>query len=194
MKRLAIAAVALVAIPLALSATASTTAAPRVVTHIAPSAPPPQCTAKTFAPFADAVWNLIRWERGKPPHRVIAAQRRRLACAGPENRKAMQHRWREDKRAYYRHRNAKLEEREQQAAITPPGPEVLATIRACESGDDYSTNTGNGFYGAYQFDLSTWYSVGGSGLPSEASPAEQDYRAAKLYRSRGSSPWPVCGV
>lgn len=88
-------------------------------------------------------------------------------------------------------------ERQRQAAfaarISPPGAGTLAAIRACESGGNYSTNTGNGFYGAYQFDLGTWASVGGSGLPSNASPAEQDYRAALLYRSRGSSPWPVCG-
>jgi len=69
----------------------------------------------------------------------------------------------------------------------------LSSIRACESGGNYSTNTGNGFYGAYQFDLQTWQSVGGSGLPSNASPAEQDKRAAILYSQRGSSPWPVCG-
>lgn len=69
----------------------------------------------------------------------------------------------------------------------------FAAIRSCESGGNYSTNTGNGFYGAYQFDLQTWQSVGGTGLPSDASPSEQDRRAAILYAQRGSSPWPVCG-
>jgi hypothetical protein len=68
-----------------------------------------------------------------------------------------------------------------------------AQLRACESGGDYSTNTGNGYYGAYQFDQSTWESVGGSGLPSDASPEEQDMRAQMLYEQSGSSPWPVCG-
>ncbi len=77
--------------------------------------------------------------------------------------------------------------------IDPPGASYLAGLRACESGGNYSTNTGNGFYGAYQFDIQTWGSVGGSGLPSDASPDEQDYRAALLWRSRGSAPWPVCG-
>lgn len=70
---------------------------------------------------------------------------------------------------------------------------TLQSIAACESGGNYSTNTGNGYYGAYQFDLQTWQSVGGSGLPSNASASEQDYRAARLYAERGSSPWPVCG-
>jgi len=69
----------------------------------------------------------------------------------------------------------------------------LASIRACESGGNYGTNTGNGYYGAYQFDQQTWNSVGGSGNPANASPAEQDARAQALINSRGSSPWPSCG-
>lgn len=69
----------------------------------------------------------------------------------------------------------------------------LAAIRGCESGGNYSTNTGNGFYGAYQFTQSTWESVGGTGSPAAASPAEQDARAAALLAQSGSSPWPVCG-
>jgi LysM repeat protein len=69
-------------------------------------------------------------------------------------------------------------------------PGVLAHIRAGESGGNYATNTGNGYYGAYQFTLGTWQSVGGTGLPSQASPAEQDMRAQMLYDRRGCSPWP----
>lgn len=65
-----------------------------------------------------------------------------------------------------------------------------AAVRQRESGGNYATNTGNGYYGAYQFDLGTWRSVGGSGLPSDASPAEQDMRAQMLYNQRGCSPWP----
>jgi len=69
----------------------------------------------------------------------------------------------------------------------------LESIAQCESGGDYSANTGNGYYGAYQFTQETWESVGGSGLPSEASPAEQDQRAQMLLEQSGSSPWPNCG-
>ena len=72
-------------------------------------------------------------------------------------------------------------------------PPHLKAIAACESGGNYSTNTGNGFYGAYQFTQETWESVGGTGNPAAASPAEQDRRAAMLYAQAGSSPWPVCG-
>ena len=72
-------------------------------------------------------------------------------------------------------------------------PPHLEAIAACESGGNYSTNTGNGFYGAYQFTQETWAAVGGTGNPAAASPAEQDKRAAMLYAQQGSSPWPVCG-
>lgn len=67
---------------------------------------------------------------------------------------------------------------------------ILARVRMRESGGNYSTNTGNGFYGAYQFTIGTWESVGGQGLPSNASPAEQDMRAQMLYNERGCEPWP----
>jgi peptidoglycan hydrolase-like protein with peptidoglycan-binding domain len=59
----------------------------------------------------------------------------------------------------------------------------------CESSNNYSINTGNGYYGAYQFNLATWQGVGGTGYPNQASPAEQDARALKLYRLRGWQPW-----
>ena len=49
------------------------------------------------------------------------------------------------------------------------------------------------YRGKYQFDMSTWASVGGSGDPAAAPEAEQDYRAALLMSQAGSSPWPVCG-
>lgn len=68
----------------------------------------------------------------------------------------------------------------------------LQRIKNCESGGYYAINTGNGFYGGYQFDLQTWGGVGGTGLPSDASPEEQDMRATMLYEQRGGAPWPVC--
>ena len=72
---------------------------------------------------------------------------------------------------------------------------TLEAIAACESGGDPTVVDSTGTYhGKYQFDLGTWASVGGSGVPSAASEAEQDYRAALLYAQAGSSPWPVCGV
>lgn len=70
---------------------------------------------------------------------------------------------------------------------------TLEAIAACESGGDPGTDTGNGFYGKYQFTLSTWQSVGGAGNPAAASEAEQNGRAAMLYAREGAAPWPVCG-
>lgn len=74
-----------------------------------------------------------------------------------------------------------------------PSPEAWAALRRCESGGNYQINTGNGYFGAYQFDLTTWRGVGGRGYPHEATPAEQDRRALILWRLRGADPWPICG-
>jgi len=72
--------------------------------------------------------------------------------------------------------------------------ETLEAIAACESGGDPTVVSADGTYrGKYQFSVSTWESVGGSGDPAAASEREQDYRAALLYARAGSSPWPVCG-
>ncbi|MBB3050978.1 hypothetical protein FHS23_002001 [Prauserella isguenensis] len=70
-----------------------------------------------------------------------------------------------------------------------PGRADWAKLRMCESTERYHVNTGTGYYGAYQFDLPTWRSVGGAGRPDLATPAEQDYRALRLYRMRGWQPW-----
>jgi hypothetical protein len=72
--------------------------------------------------------------------------------------------------------------------------EDFAAIRICESGDDYALNTGNGYYGAYQFSGSTWAGLGNSGLASQAAPGVQDAAAYRLYRARGWSSWPSCAV
>lgn len=75
-----------------------------------------------------------------------------------------------------------------------PTPQQWAQLRNCESSGNYQAVSSGGTYrGAYQFDLSTWRTVGGQGDPIAASPAEQDHRAQLLWQSRGSSPWPVCG-
>jgi hypothetical protein len=90
-------------------------------------------------------------------------------------------------------RAAAAAETGQATAAGGGAPPHLEAIAACESGGNYSTDTGNGFFGAYQFSQSTWESVGGTGNPAAASPGEQDQRAAMLYAQSGSTPWPVCG-
>ena len=74
-----------------------------------------------------------------------------------------------------------------------PTPAQWAALRDCESTTNYLVNTGNGYYGAYQFDQSTWESVGGSGRPHWAAPVVQDARARLLFARRGWFPWPICG-
>jgi LysM repeat protein len=82
----------------------------------------------------------------------------------------------------------------QGVATSGGGGGNLAAIRACESSGNYGAVSADGLYGgAYQFDRQTWQSVGGSGNPAAASPAEQDARASQLWSQRGSNPWPNCG-
>lgn len=67
-------------------------------------------------------------------------------------------------------------------------------LRFCESTHNYQAISPTGkFRGAYQFDLETWKTVGGTGDPVASSAAEQDARARELYARRGHSPWPECG-
>jgi hypothetical protein len=68
----------------------------------------------------------------------------------------------------------------------------FARLRQCESSGNYAANTGNGYYGAYQFDRRTWEGMGYSGRPSDAAPATQDDAAHALQAQRGWQPWPSC--
>jgi hypothetical protein len=77
------------------------------------------------------------------------------------------------------------------AKAVPTG-DVWARLRACESGGRYNINTGNGFYGAYQFHPRTWRGLGYPGLPHQASPEMQDEAARKLQARSGWGQWPAC--
>jgi len=74
---------------------------------------------------------------------------------------------------------------------TPSGS-VWDKLAQCESGGNWSINTGNGYYGGLQFSLSTWRAYGGSGLPSSASREEQIAIAKKLQADAGWGAWPAC--
>ena len=65
-------------------------------------------------------------------------------------------------------------------------------LAKCESGGNPKAVNPAGYYGLYQFSLSTWKSVGGSGNPINASPAEQLARAQALYARGGAGQW-GCG-
>jgi resuscitation-promoting factor RpfA len=73
-----------------------------------------------------------------------------------------------------------------------PAGDVWARLRQCESGGRYNINSGNGFYGAYQFHPRTWRGLGYPGLPHQAPPEMQDDAARKLQARSGWGQWPVC--
>ena len=77
------------------------------------------------------------------------------------------------------------------ASASAPSSEWDRLAR-CEAGGNWSTNTGNSYYGGLQFDLATWRSVGGTGRPDQAGRSEQIRRANLLHDARGFSPWPSC--
>jgi resuscitation-promoting factor RpfB len=71
---------------------------------------------------------------------------------------------------------------------------VWLELRECESGDDYQANTGNGFYGAYQFTEQTWSGLGYPGYPYQEPPGMQDAAAQKLQAEAGWGQWPTCAA
>jgi uncharacterized protein YabE (DUF348 family) len=85
--------------------------------------------------------------------------------------------------------------------VRKPHPRVILVgsrlnwdaLAQCESGGNPRAVNPAGYYGLYQFSVSTWRSVGGSGMPHHASPGEQTHRAQILYSRSGRSPWPNCG-
>lgn len=70
--------------------------------------------------------------------------------------------------------------------------DAFAKLRMCESGGIYSRNSGNGFYGAYQYDIGTWANYGGYARADLAPPAVQDAKARETQARRGWNPWPAC--
>lgn len=111
------------------------------------------------------------------------------------------------------HRAPKGPTRLQQAAVTAGASGLLATllatgqahaastttwdrVAACESSGDWSTATGNGFYGGLQFTAETWAAYGGHAYASEASGAtraQQITVAERVLAAQGPGAWPVCG-
>lgn len=71
---------------------------------------------------------------------------------------------------------------------------VWAQLRQCESGGNYQENTGNGFYGAYQFTQQTWNGMGYPGRPDQEPPALQDQAAQQLQARSGWGQWPACSA
>jgi hypothetical protein len=72
---------------------------------------------------------------------------------------------------------------------------VWDRLARCESGGNWATNSGNGYYGGLQFDLATWSAYGGkkyASRPDLATREEQIAVGEALYAKRGFQPWPSC--
>jgi LysM repeat protein len=72
-----------------------------------------------------------------------------------------------------------------------------SAIAACESGGNWSADTGNGFYGGLQFTEQTWLAYGGGQYaPSanQATEAQQIAVAQRVLAGQGIGAWPVCGA
>ncbi|QES45244.1 hypothetical protein DEJ49_33435 [Streptomyces venezuelae] len=73
---------------------------------------------------------------------------------------------------------------------------VWDAVARCESGNNWSINTGNGYYGGLQFSASTWRAYGGGRYAARAdlaTKAQQIQIAEKVLASQGPGAWPVCG-
>ena len=86
-------------------------------------------------------------------------------------------------------------EAEAEVAAQLGGPYAIPTyIVMCESGGNYAAlNPSSGAGGAYQIIPSTWEAYGGTGLPHEASKAEQDRIAALIWANDGPGAWVCAG-
>ena len=81
------------------------------------------------------------------------------------------------------------------AANYSGGSSVWDSIAACESGGNWATNTGNGYYGGLQFSLGTWQAYGGSRRPDQQSREAQIAVAERVAAAEGGyGAWPVCGA
>jgi hypothetical protein len=79
-------------------------------------------------------------------------------------------------------------------ADAPPAPGMWLELRECESGDNYQEDTGNGYFGAYQFSSSTWTGLGYPGRPDLEPYWTQDEAAARLQALYGWGQWPACSA
>ncbi|MBX9398520.1 LysM peptidoglycan-binding domain-containing protein [Streptomyces sp. TRM72054] len=69
-------------------------------------------------------------------------------------------------------------------------------VAQCESGGNWSINTGNGYYGGLQFSASTWAAYGGTqyaATADRATKAQQIQIAEKVLAGQGKGAWPHCG-
>ena len=129
---------------------------------------------------------------------AIEAENQRRYFAYVEYVAAVEEIQRQEAAAAAERRAARKREAAAQAKTTAhsapaPSGDVWWSLAGCETGGKYDNpNTGNGYFGYFQFDLSTWQGVGGPGYPHHHSYETQKSYAQKLQAKRGWSPWPHC--
>lgn len=85
-------------------------------------------------------------------------------------------------------------------ALSAPAAQAQSVwddVAACESGGNWSINTGNGFYGGLQFTSSTWAGFGGTAYASQANLASKSQQikiAQRVLDGQGPGAWPTCSV
>jgi nucleoid-associated protein YgaU len=90
------------------------------------------------------------------------------------------------------------------AAVTPllaaapahAGSVNWDAIAQCESGGNWSINTGNGYYGGLQFSSGTWLAYGGGSYAPTANLASKGQQisvAERTLAGQGIGAWPTCG-
>jgi hypothetical protein len=103
---------------------------------------------------------------------------------------ALDRRWEARQRRLEREREAREAEAAEVSVAYVPS-DYWAAVGMCESGGDPTTNTGNGYYGLLQFDMTTWIAFGGlefASRPDLASAAEQIAVAERVTYDA----WPNC--
>jgi resuscitation-promoting factor RpfB len=87
------------------------------------------------------------------------------------------------------------EEPEPQPSV--PTGTIWDQLAECESGGDWSTDTGNGYYGGLQFSDSTWDAYGGEQYAATADEATREEQIAigrKVQAAQGWDAWPSCAA
>lgn len=93
---------------------------------------------------------------------------------------------------YWRRIVAMSEAHDRAQAERAARPSVWDRLAQCESGGNWSINTGNGFYGGLQFSLRSWRGVGGTGYPHQHSREHQIEMGERLRANGGWRHWPAC--
>jgi len=80
------------------------------------------------------------------------------------------------------------------AVPTATSTSTWDALAQCESGGNWSINTGNGFSGGLQFTPSTWAAFGGTGSAADATREQQIVVAENVQASQGWGAWPACAA